>query len=82
MARIYNIAEGWISYLFGNNPDWVTERAMVCKKCPHAVHGTYEKLMPDYNLKEVQGLKCGKCKCPLSTKLRSENEKCPIGKWK
>ena len=26
-------------------------------------------------------LRCGKCGCLLSAKIRSETTKCPIGKW-
>lgn len=81
MGQAFNIIKGWSAYLFGNNPDYVIERALICKDCPSAVVGSYEKFMPDDTLQEVQGLKCGECKCPLSTKLRSKNENCPLGKW-
>lgn len=62
------------------------KRAEICKACiidgkPGAVLGTYEQLMMDFELKEIQGLKCNVCKCPLSTKLRVKDEKCPLGKW-
>ena len=76
-----NILQGWSKYLKGNISELEKNRAQICKQCPKALVGTYEKLMPDFELKEVQGLKCGECGCPLSTKLRSEKESCPLGKW-
>lgn len=81
MAQIYNILQGWKKYLNEEAGQLEKTRADICKDCEHATVGTYEKLMKDFKLKEIQGLKCDKCKCPLSTKLRSENEKCPLGKW-
>ena len=81
MGQIFNIGKSWISYIKGETNLKTLGRATICKKCPNAIIGTYEKFMPDETLKEIQGLKCNLCKCPLSTKLRSKKEKCPIGKW-
>lgn len=82
MAQLYNIVSGWKKYISKDDPTPEEKRrAEICSKCPKAVMGTYEKLMPDYSLKQVEGLKCVVCKCPLSTKIRSKNEKCPLGKW-
>ena len=81
MAQIYNIIEGWGLYLKGEVPKFTEYRKEICKKCPFAVMGTYEKWMPEKELKEIQGLKCEKCECPLSTILRSKNKKCPINNW-
>lgn len=81
MGQIYNIVEGWKRYFEGDATDEELKRAEICKDCKHATVGTYEKLMKDFELKEIEGLKCGKCECPLSTKIRSKNESCPIGKW-
>lgn len=81
MGQIYNIAKGWGQYFKGTVSALEKERATVCEQCPEATVGTYEKFMPDKSLKEIQGLKCGVCKCPLSTKLRTKNENCPLGKW-
>lgn len=81
MGQISNIISGWKKYIKGELTDDEMERAKKCAVCPHAVVGVYEKFMPDNSLKEIEGLKCGKCDCPLSTKIRSANEYCPIGKW-
>ena len=81
--KLNSIFHGWKNYAF---PDasvekLAKERAEVCGKCDSAVYGTYEKLMKDFSLKEVQGMKCNECGCPLSTKLRSVEEECPLKKW-
>ena len=81
MAQINNIIEGWGVYVKGDTPDFALARKEICKQCPFAVMGTYEKWMPEKELKEIQGLKCQKCQCPLSTKLRTKNETCPINNW-
>ncbi len=81
MSKLKGIINGWSAYLKGEETALAKQRAKVCKKCPYVIMGSYEKLMPDYSIKEIQGLKCKKCGCPLSTKLRSENEKCPISNW-
>jgi len=82
MWRISKIANGWKNYLSGTTTEEERRRAAICKACPHAIMGTWEKLLPDFELKEVQGLKCNICKCPLAAKIRSTNEKCPLNKWK
>lgn len=81
MGQISNIIDGWDDYINNKTSTITKARAQVCKKCTYAVKGFFEMFMPDETLKEVQGLKCGKCHCPLSTKLRSQNEKCPLNKW-
>jgi len=81
MGGITNIIDGWKSYLKKERIDFAKARAEHCKKCHSAIIGTYETLLPDYSIKEIQGLKCKECGCPLSTKLRSKNEKCPLGNW-
>lgn len=81
MSKLINIVEGWGNYFKGQVSALENERAKECEQCAEAVIGTYEKFMKDNSLKQVQGLKCGVCKCPLSTKLRSKNEACPLGKW-
>lgn len=81
MAQISNIIKGWKAYLKKETTPLAIARAEICKGCEYAVIGSFEKFMPDDSLKIVQGLKCDKCKCPLSAKLRSQDEKCPLGKW-
>jgi len=80
LSGIYN---GWKNYLFPNQKveKLAKGRALICAQCPDAVYGTYEKLMKDWTLKEVKGMKCNQCGCPLSTKLRNVDEQCPKGLW-
>ena len=79
--KIVNIRAGWNLYLAGETDTLALTRSEICRACPFAAVGTFEKFMPDKTLKDIQGLKCKKCGCPLSAKLRSENEICPLGKW-
>ena len=81
MGQTSKILEGWKSYLKGGASGEEKKRAIICEGCPEAVLGTYEQFMPDNTLKEVRGLKCNSCGCPLSTKLRVKNESCPLDKW-
>ena len=81
MARISDIAEGWLNYFVGGCTDTEAERARACAGCHSNVEGSYEKLMPDFSLKVVAGRKCDECGCPLSTKIRSKEAVCPLGKW-
>lgn len=83
MGNLKEIFEGWKAYLV-NDPvvlDIARTRAEICSRCDEAVKGSYEMIMPDYSIKEIEGLKCGKCSCPLSTATRSKDYKCPKGRW-
>lgn len=80
--QIFNIIQGWKSYLSKETSEIALERAKICSSCPSAILGTYEKWLPETSeLKKIQGLKCNVCSCPLSAKLRSPNEICPLNKW-
>lgn len=82
MARISDIYKGWKAYTAS---DPVAEkiarkRASICAECPKAIKGTFEVILPD-SIKEIKGLKCDECGCPLSTSTRSKEYSCPQGKW-
>jgi len=55
-------------------------RALNCANCEHAEHGSILEFLED-DVKEIQGMKCNLCECPLSALLRSPNERCKIDKW-
>lgn len=76
-----NIISGWKNLFYGLNTELARTRADHCTKCDHAKVGTWEKLINDDQIIEISGLKCDICKCPLSAKLRSTDEKCPINLW-
>lgn len=82
MGRISKIAQGWLSYLVGSADEQEQERAKICSTCPEAKVGAFEQMLPDFSLVEVKGLKCKACGCPLSAKIRSTEDTCPLGKWK
>jgi hypothetical protein len=83
MAKLKDILNGWGAYLINDatSTEIAKQRAEVCSNCNKPVKGSFEVFMPDYSIKEIQGLKCSICDCPLSTATRSKNYKCPLGKW-
>lgn len=84
--KLVRILSGWKNYVFENTEieKMAKQRAQQCAYCPKAMPSTYAALIED-EMKEVEGLVCNGCegaiKCPLSTKLRSKEEKCPINNW-
>lgn len=83
MLNIANILNGWKNFLVRSEvtEKLARERAEHCATCEHAKHGLLTAFIDD-DLTEIQGEYCSKCEgCPLSAKVRSENEKCPVGKW-
>lgn len=80
MSKVFNIINGWKNLFLLLETDLAKERARSCTSCDEARSGTFEKFIGDQII-EIQGLKCRKCGCPLSAKLRSVNEKCPLNKW-
>lgn len=83
MIKLKAILKGWKNYIF-TNPEVeakAKERAKICAECPMAKRGTYQKLMPDYSLRNVKGMKCKVCGCPLSTLLRQYEKGCELNKW-
>lgn len=77
-----NIISGWSNYVFPSVRFEIMahSRAAICAGCDHAKKGKFEALIKD-NIKEIEGIKCTLCGCPLSPKLRSAEEKCPENKW-
>lgn len=80
--KLSSIISGWKNYLWKNVEveRLAAKRAMKCAGCDHAIESKYE-VLHDHKLKEIQGMVCDMCLCPLSTKLRSEKESCPLEKW-
>lgn len=77
-----NILSGWSNYLDKSDVSekLAKERAKKCSVCPHAKHGKLLIFVKD-DLKEIEGNYCDLCKCPLSAKVRSINEKCDDKQW-
>lgn len=84
MSKVKNILNGYKNYLIGSDEatiETAKERAKICSICPQAKNGIHAAILPDSSLGEIKGMYCGECGCPLSPKVRSENDNCPIGKW-
>lgn len=83
LKQAKEILEGWAKYenlmpISLEDLTIVNERAQTCAKCPNIKESDLiSYLMPDNQLKEIQGYKCGLCGCPLSTKVRSKSSMCP-----
>ena len=78
-----NIVAGFAGLAF---PDEKTEalakrRADICAGCPFAVKSGIYSAVVDNRTTQIQGMKCDKCGCNLSAKVRSVQDYCPIGKW-
>lgn len=82
LGKLQNILSGWKGYV------WETpairlmaeSRALNCANCEHAAHGAVIEFLND-EVKEIQGMYCDLCDCPLSALLRSPKEKCKADKW-
>jgi len=73
---------GWANLVF-ETPKvraMAKKRAERCAKCHYSVKGFVAELIND-EIVDVKGMVCHKCTCPLSAKIRSPYEKCPIGLW-
>jgi hypothetical protein len=88
MSKVDDIINGWTNYLKGTDTVGLKKaraRAEICNGCEAATFGLHTAMLPDYQIKEVQGMYCSKekggCGCPLSTAVRSKNYECPQGKW-
>ncbi len=76
--QISNIVNGWSNYLKDKTIN--ENRLSQCINCEFAIDKNYLIFVKD-DFKEIEGKVCNKCDCPLSAKLRSDNEKCPLNKW-
>ena len=82
MSKIKNILNGWENFIAKSEvvESLARVRAEICSNCPKAKKSVLLAFVKD-SLKEVEGYKCAECQCPLSAKLRSKNEVCPLGQW-
>lgn len=88
MPSIDLILNGWNNYFKGDSYvgiDVARDRAEICATCEVATYGKHLAVLPDLQIKKIQGYYCSKkkggCGCPLSTAVRSSGYKCPLGKW-
>ncbi|WP_228853251.1 hypothetical protein [Aegicerativicinus sediminis] len=86
MSTIKDILNGWTNYLHikGHKTlvlEEAKKRAKICVDCPHIRYGKHAAVLPEAQIGEIQGHYCNDCKCPISVKVRSVNDTCPLGKW-
>ena len=72
MTKLKVIAKAWAEVFKGNTTEEHKRRAFICYECDMSVHSKLLDLVGD-ELKEIKGLKCSDCGCPLSPKIRSED---------
>ena len=79
-----NIIDGWTNLMIPNqvSENLAMVRAKICSECPHAIMDTaVHTIVVDNKTKNIRGLRCDECGCPLSAKIRSSADRCPLGKW-
>lgn len=83
MAQMINIFNGWYNLLTDNKAvsELSKQRAKKCFDCEYKKDNSLIEKFVNDSLIEVKGTICGICKCPLSAKIRSVNEKCPKNLW-
>lgn len=82
MANIKSILRGWKNFISKSEvtEQLAKERAVICSDCLSLSKSLITAFINDH-IKEIQGYKCGICECPLSAKVRSKEENCPLNKW-
>ncbi len=84
---LLRILQGWFYYFFRTPrvEELARKRILHCLNCKHMKwYSAYEKWLHQDHNKPINpnNVFCGKCKgCPISKKIRSPKEKCPVGKW-
>lgn len=82
MSKISNILNGWQNFIDKSevSEKLAKDRAEYCSVCPKAKKGMLTAFIND-SLTEIKGMYCDVCMCPLSAKIRSIDEKCPLELW-
>jgi hypothetical protein len=83
-TKLDNIVSGWMNLMIDNAvvEEVALKRANICATCPFAeMSGGLYTIVVDNKTKQIRGLKCTQCGCPLSAKVRSADDYCPVGKW-
>jgi len=78
-VQISNIIKGWLNVFKNITTEEHKRRANICKNCDSSIYSSYLDFIND-ELKEVKGMKCKECGCPLIAKIRSDSN-CPLKKW-
>lgn len=80
--QISNILNGWKNFISKSEVSeaLAKKRAEKCVTCKHAKQGKLLAFIKD-DLKEIESCYCDLCTCPLSAKVRSKYEPCPLKLW-
>lgn len=65
------IAKAWINVVKGITTEEHKRRAKICNNCDTAKYISFTDFIDD-ELKEVKGMVCGNCYCPLIALIRSK----------
>ena len=78
MVQISKIIKAWLQVAKGSTTMEHKQRSSICQSCDHAIYKKYLDFIDD-DLKEVRGMVCNLCDCPLIAKIRSSDV---CVKWK
>lgn len=87
MKTLIRILQGWFYYFFRTprTENLASKRILFCLNCKHMKwYSGYDKWQQQEFNTPINPNKvyCSKCSgCPISKKIRSPKEKCPIKKW-
>jgi len=71
----------WVSVLKGKQTTLEEKRrANICVKCNHHSTANFLKWFEN-DIKEINGLYCNLCKCPLVAKIKTTDKKHICKKW-
>jgi len=84
---LFRILQGWFYFFFRNkNVEQIAKkRITICLSCSHSKFFNWRNQWEHNELgkpKTSNNIYCSKCwNCPISKKVRSPKEKCPLGRW-
>jgi hypothetical protein len=84
IRKLRAIVSAYKNYAFPNEEieQMAIGRAKICAKCDHAnPDHPFKLLLDDNRTKDIKGLGCDICHCPISAKIRQIYTGCPEKKW-
>lgn len=82
ISKLARITNGWKNYMFTNPlvEELAKVRSEICADCDQAKESEFLKSVLG-KVEKVSGMICDNCKCPISAKVRSVKESCPLDNW-
>lgn len=83
---LIRIIQGWFYYFFKNEKieQVASKRSTICLSCPKAQFYSATESWNHHQFntpKDPNKMFCFECGCPISKKIRSPKETCPLKKW-